>query len=84
MSVCVCKLQSKYEEMQLEAVGALRKRTSSLAARCVRVKVTASQIEVGAAEIVAERARGGTRPLRSDSHVLCRWGGRVKWDTKMN
>lgn len=41
--------------------------------------------EVGAPEIVAEKGSGGggwgsTCPLRSRSHVLCRWGGRAKWD----
>lgn len=36
---------------------------------------------MGAAESVAEE-KGDARPLRSDSHVLCWWGGRAKWDRK--
>ena len=47
----------------------------------MRVKAKA---EVGADETVAESVCvcvcvGGC-PLRPDSHVLWRWGGRVKWD----
>lgn len=45
---------------------------------CEGKSQSASRAEVGAAETVAEG--GGTCPLRPDSHVLWRWGGRVKWD----
>lgn len=74
---------------KLQTVAVFRKRTLSLAARCVRLKVTAPlkskwallklwQSEQG----VGGRVRGVVCPLRSDSHVLCRWGRRVKWDRK--